>query len=119
MYDADNDLVTESYTQAGTGYGMQVQQDYDWEGRVTEQRDYSDSAGTTLIATNDYHYNAEGSVTALDESTHRSTIADYTMAYDAAQELTQQIDHGNTTNFAYDALGELTTYGTTPRLRRS
>ena len=25
------------------------------------------------------------------------------------QELTQQIDHGATTNFAYDALGELTT----------
>ncbi len=65
------------------------------------------------MASSEYGYNAEGSVTELDQSTTATMIADYTLGYDAAQELTQSIDHGTTTNFAYDVLGELTTYGTT------
>ena len=118
IYNADNELVTEIYTQTG-GVGMQIQQDYNWQDQVTEERLYNSAAGSTLIATGDYGYNAEGSVTLLAETAIPippplpSTIADYTMSYDAAQELTQQIDHGNTTNFAYDAVGELTAYGPT------
>ena len=110
VYDADDELVTEIYTQTG-GVGMQIQQQYNWQGQVTEQLDYNSAAGTTLIATNDYGYNAEGSVTNLNEFTPTSTVADYSLTYDQAQELTQSIDHGNTTSFGYDALGELTSYG--------
>ena len=112
IYDADNELVTEIYSQTG-GTGMEIQQDYNWLGQVVEQRDYNDPSGTpTLISTSDYGYNAAGSITSLNEFTSASTIASYALSYDAAQELTQQIDHGNTANFAYDVLGELTTYGT-------
>jgi RHS repeat-associated protein len=81
---------------------------------VSEQEDYNDPSGTpTLVASSEYGYNAEGSVTSLDESTTASMVADYALGYDAAQELTQSIDHSTTTNFAYDVLGELSTYGTT------
>ncbi len=113
VYDTADELTTEIYTQSG-GYGMKIVQEYDWQGRVTEQEDYNDPSGTpTLVASSEYGYNAEGSVTSLDESTTASMVADYTLGYDAAQELTQSIDHSTTTNFAYDVLGELTTYGTT------
>ena len=66
----------------------------------------------SLVASSVFDYNAENSITALNESTTASMIADYSLGYDADQELTQQIDHGNTTSFGYDALGELTSYGT-------
>jgi RHS repeat-associated protein len=111
VYNADNELVGETYSQNGTGYGMTFQQTYDWEGRVLEQT--RNAIGSSLTVTSVYAYNAENSVTSLDESTTASTIADYVLSYDQDQELTQQIDHGNTTSFAYDALGELTNYGTT------
>ena len=122
VYDPDQELVTESYSQSTSGTGMQIQQQYDWEGRVSQESFFADPSGTSLIATAKYQYNASGQVAELDEyhtSVASSVIADYTLAYDGAQELTQEIDNDPsntttptmTTEYGYDALGELTTYG--------
>ena len=92
-------------------FALKIVQGYDWLGRVVEQDRYDYSSIWNLFASSTSEYNAEGSVTDLDEANTTATIADYSLSYDVDQELTQSIDHGNTTNFAYDALGELTTYG--------
>ncbi len=93
----------------GTGQGITFAESYDWAGRISQQ---TRNSGASLTVTSNYGYNAENSVTGLDEFTSASTIASYALSYDPAQELTQSIDHSNTTSFAYDNLGELTNYGT-------
>ena len=112
-YDTNQELTTETYIQSGTDE-MEISQAYNWQGQVTEQADYSYYSGDWhLIATENTSYNAQGQVSSITQYSNGAseTIADYSMEYDGDQELTQQTDHGNASTFAYDALGELTTYG--------
>ena len=122
VYDPDQELLAEIYTQStGSGpVGIQIQQQYDWEGRVTQVAEY-DPSGTTLIDPSQYVYNARGEVAQLNKCAYpsmtASVVAYYTNTYEADQELTQQIDDEQgatttTTDYGYDALGEVTTYGT-------
>ena len=87
VFDPDQELLTEIYTQSTTAtpVGMEIRQAYDWEGRVSQESLFADPSGTNLIATAKYQYNASGQVAELDEyhtSVATSVIADYTLAYD-------------------------------------
>ena len=110
-YDTDGDLTTEVYTQstgATTSVVMSFEEQYDWQGRVTDQLDYS---GATLVGTSSMDYNALGEVASISQFAS-TAVANYSMTYDVNREVTEQIDHGVTNNFAYDSLGQETSFGT-------
>jgi RHS repeat-associated protein len=111
-YDWANRLVSTLYAQTGKPT-MRVDQAYDWDNRVEEQTRYSDAAGTHVVDVTAWSYDAKSEV--IEEKDTNGTgdvIADYHYQYDAAGEETQQIDHGNTANYTYDDLGQLTGDGT-------
>jgi len=131
-YDADDDLTGISYSDAPSGMSTpsSVTYSYDADGNRTEM---TDGTGTTtytynsleeLVSVEDgagntvtYGYDADGNRTCLSYpnsgsdncSNSDSGTGIVTYAYDDAGELTQMTDWlGNTTNFSYDADGELT-----------
>ena len=72
-------LATRTFSQTGQPT-LRIDQDHDAFGRLTEQRRYSDAAGTTLVSPSEYTDNALG-------------------------QLVSQTDHGRTVDYAYDADG--------------
>src|SRR5439155_6871433 len=86
-------------------------QDYDAQGRVREQRRYSDADATTLVATSDYTYDYAGRLTELLHTPADDDPIDYTWEYDSEGQLTSQSDHGVTVDYEYDAQGQLTQAG--------
>ena len=120
-YDTAQELTGELCYQNGTA-AMEFSQAFDWEGRVVEQARYVGATGPyTLIDETTFGYNADGELTLQDEYDNplSTMVADYTLAYDADQELTQEIDIDpnaatatTTTDYGYDDLGNLTSYGT-------
>jgi YD repeat-containing protein len=63
---------------------------YDAASQLKGIKRYADSTGTQLVAATEYNYDLAG---RLQDLTHRqannTTIAPYTLAYDAADRLTQ------------------------------
>ncbi len=76
---------------------------------MAETTRYSDLAGTTLVATSTYAYDAVGDRTGqTDKNGGGSSIANYTNVYDADGEITsEQLNGGTPTTYSYDADGEL------------
>jgi YD repeat-containing protein len=101
-------LATRTFSQTGQPT-LRIDQDHDNYGRLTEQRRYSDAAGTSLVARSIYEYDDVGRLVSL---VHRDgsngLIAEYTWEYNDAGQLVSQTDHGRTVDYTYDAQGQLT-----------
>ncbi len=111
-YDANGNLTQQLF--GGTGLTpMRINQSYDADNELTGTTRYSDLAGTTIVATSSYVYDAVGDRTGQTDKSGATTIANYTNVYDADGEITsEQINGGTPTSYTYDADGELTGDGT-------
>src|SRR5581483_11259100 len=110
VYGADHELVRRTLhpTSAGTGQGeLRIDQVF-LGGRLTDQTRSSDIAGTSLVGTSHYDYDAAGRAKTLTHDKGAANIAGYTFTYNAAGQLYEQTDHGVTRTFGYDEQGQLT-----------
>jgi YD repeat-containing protein len=96
--------------QSGVGVAnKRVEMNYDAASQLKGIKRYTDLAGTQLVAATEYNYDLAG---RLQDLTHRqannTTIAPYTLAYDAADRLTQLTSTDGPNTFNYDATDQLT-----------
>ena len=113
-YDANGNLTQQKF--GGTGLTpMRIDQAYDPNNELTDVARYSDLAGTTKVATTSHVYDAAGELTSqIDKTGGGTSIANYTNIYDAAGRITsEKLNGGAPTTYAYDADGQLTGDGTT------
>jgi len=103
-FDEYDRLTSRVFTQSGQPT-LRTDFEYDWAGRVAKQINY---AGSQLVSTSEYTYDAKGRLVDLVHRNSASNpLAVYDFTYDEAGQLTQQIDHSVTTNYVYDAQGQL------------
>jgi YD repeat-containing protein len=96
--------------QSGVGVtNKRVDMNYDAASQLKGIKRYTDLAGTQLVAATEYNYDLAG---RLQDLTHRkannTTIAPYTLAYDAADRLTQVTSIDGPSVFDYDVTDQLT-----------
>jgi YD repeat-containing protein len=96
--------------QSGVGVtNKRVDMNYDAASQLKGIKRYTDLARTQLVAATEYNYDLAG---RLQDLTHRkannTTIATYTLAYDAADRLTQVTSIDGPNSFNYDATDQLT-----------
>jgi len=104
------DLIT-SMTWQGNGHINPARIDFAYNaiGERIETSRYSNLAGTTRIGRSDYTYNVLGQLTSLNHRDASDTVfADYDYSYDAARQLSSETINGITSNYQYDATGQLT-----------
>jgi RHS repeat-associated protein len=112
QYDADGNLTSRGYSGPNSAQ-LLLTFEYDGDGNLTGINRYSDLAGTQLVGTSIYAYNPQGLVSSIQHSAGSTTLASFSYNYDAAGELTSEVDNGTTTAYAYDATGQLTSAGPT------
>ena len=96
--------------QSGVGVAnKRVDMNYDAASQLKGIKRYTNLAGTQLVAATEYNYDLAG---RLQDLTHRkannTTIAPYTLAYDAADRLTQVTSIDGPSIFDYDVTDQLT-----------
>jgi len=107
VYDVDDRLLTLTYS--GQSQSLSETLSYYPDGNVDTATLYS---GAGLVATENYGFGTNDQVTSiLDQYAGGSTLASYDYSYNAANLMTQTVENGTTTAYAYDAAGELTTAG--------
>jgi RHS repeat-associated protein len=112
QYDADGNLTSRGYSGPNSAQ-LLLTFEYDGDGNLMSVNRYSDLAGTQLVGTSIYAYNPQGLVSSIQHSAGGTTLATFAYNYDAAGELSQEVDNGTTTAYAYDATGQLTSAGPT------
>jgi RHS repeat-associated protein len=115
-YDKDDRETSVQYSDSTAGIAsLSFDYAYNARGDVTSVTDYSNSAGTSLVATTTYKYDAADRLTNEKQtgSSGLTVLANYTYSYDAANELTSKDENGTTTTYAYNADSELTADGST------
>jgi RHS repeat-associated protein len=113
QYDADGNLTQRSYS-GPNGAQLLVSLSYDGDNNLTGLNRYSDVAGTHLVGSASYAYDAQGNVTNIvHQNSSGSTLASFSYGYDAAGELKTKVENGSTTSYTYDAKGQLTAAGST------
>jgi RHS repeat-associated protein len=106
QYNAANQVTSKTF-QNGTTQ-LRVDFTYDQAGNVLTETRYSDVAGTQLAGTTQYTYNAANQVTSiLQTAANGVVLGSFSYSYDDAGRLTSQTANGVTTNYAYDATGQL------------
>jgi RHS repeat-associated protein len=110
-FDADNRQLSEQV--AGSGVSpMRFDYAYDAASRVTSLTRYSNLAGTSVVGTTAYQYDADNDQTNIKSTSGTgSVLANYTYTYDAANRLTSKVENGSTTSYSYDADNQLTADG--------
>jgi RHS repeat-associated protein len=107
VYDGNNRLA--SRTLVGQGQAMRVDYTYTADGQVATINRSSDLAGTQLVATTIYTYDAVGNVTDIENlGPGGAVISDFAYQYNAAGEVTNEVDNGSAVNYQYDGTGQLT-----------
>jgi RHS repeat-associated protein len=107
-YDADNRMVNSTWSGGGVAPAM-INLGYDAAGQRTSLQRYSDLAGTQLVASSSYSYDGSGRQILVSTQNAMGTIlASLGSSYDGAGQLTQEADSDQTTNYTYDADGQLT-----------
>jgi YD repeat-containing protein len=109
MYDGDGNLTEEET--GGVGLTpLRINYAYNADGEVTGETRYSNLAGTTVVATTTLAYDAAGNITGqIDKTGGGTSIANYTNIYDADNEITsEQLNGGARTTYTYDLDGEVT-----------
>ena len=117
LYNANGQLLSRILTQGGKT--LRIDFIYDQFGRVVTQTRYSDAAGTDLVATTAFTYDATGNVTSIISTDASSaTLDEFDYTYDAGQ-LASETDFQpaimvdpQTINYSYDPQGQLTGDGT-------
>jgi RHS repeat-associated protein len=111
VFDALNRQTSEQI--AGSGVSeMRFDTAYNERGERSSLTRYSDIAGSTVVGTTAYQYDADGHETNLEQTSGAGTVlANYTYTYDAADRVTSKIENGTTTSFNYDLASQLTKDG--------
>ena len=101
-------------TQSGVSGGNAVAEKrvdlaYDADGQYNTITRYADLAGTELVATGTYGFDADGNMTSLSYSQGQNTLVGYSWSYDAAGNMTQSTNTADgTVNYSYDPTNQLT-----------
>jgi len=108
-YDS-SDMLTNAQFSQGANSILQIGQAYNADKQVTEQLRYGPSNPPVGVANTTYTRDNAGRVTSILDTnpTGTTTLASYSLAYDAAGNLSKQIDHGATTTYTYDNAEQLT-----------
>jgi RHS repeat-associated protein len=111
VFDALNRQTSEQV--AGSGVSeMRFDYAYNERGETSSLTRYSDVAGSTVVGTTAYQYDADGHETNLEQTSGAGTVlANDTYTYDAADRVTSKIEDGTTTSFNYDLASQLTEDG--------
>jgi RHS repeat-associated protein len=108
-FDVKNRLTKRAWTGGGVA-PVHVDVAYQQRDGITSINRYRDDTGTpqlVIAATMDYKPTHE--LTSLNYSNATgASLASYAYTFDAAGQLTREVDHGNTSNFSYDPRGQLT-----------
>ena len=114
VYDAANRLTSLQFGGAGQT-PLRLDMTYTARNELATESRYSDLAGTLLVGTSAYTYDAAGRLTQLQQNDGSSNpLASYVYTYDAAGNLTSETLNGGTpTNYTYDATNQLTNDTTT------
>ena len=70
-------------------------------------------AGTNKVGSTQYGYDGNQVTSIVQQDGSGTVLANYSYQYDVAGRLSAETDNGVTTNYAYDAAGELTQAGST------
>jgi RHS repeat-associated protein len=108
-YDAVGNLTRQQF--GGTGQTpMRIDLAYDAAGELTSETRYSDLAGTTEVAGSTFTYDAAGDLThQLDKNSSGTPLASYTYTYDADGRVTSQtVGSSPTVTYTYDNDSQLT-----------
>lgn len=98
----------------GPSADARVDSTYTPLGAVDTLTRYADLAGTTLVGTTEYDYDAGGRVTGVTTKDDvGATLLATGYGYDLADRLTSRTEGGVTTTYTYDAAGQLTGDGAT------
>jgi RHS repeat-associated protein len=110
-YNAINELITQQITGPDSTQ-LQVDLSYTADGLIsTESRDDTLGPGTP-VGTSYYLYDAADRLTSITAiGTGSAVLETYTYDYDAASNLTQEVDNGTLVTYAYNADNEVTGYG--------
>lgn len=107
-YDARNRLQARSW-QGGGIAGALVRFGYDAAGNKTTVQRYSDLAGTQLVGQSAYTFNAEHAITHIRHANAGGApLLEFEYTRDAAQQITRRLLDTQTTDYTYDATGQLT-----------
>jgi RHS repeat-associated protein len=105
-YDVRNELA--SLVWSGAGIAARVNFTYTALGEAARVDRFADTAGTHLVASNANQYDQMGRLKEMTYTSAASAVlADYQYSYDGAGHVTSVTDHGNTTTYTYDKLGEV------------
>ena len=106
-YDSRNQLSGQSWFGGGID-GVRTEVLRDARGLRTSLSRFDDEAGGSLISRTSYEYDAKARLTRLaHQNALDSVLADYEFTWDVADQLARQVTGGATTEYAYDAVGQL------------
>ncbi|MBD2459072.1 putative Ig domain-containing protein [Nostoc sp. FACHB-87] len=107
-YDARNLLTSQTWQ--GTGIDpARVNYSYDSRGDRAQIQRFSDLAGTQLVGSSNFNYDALQRLTGITHSNGAgSTLANYSYNYNLASFLNSETYKGQTTNYIYDRANQLT-----------
>ena len=114
LYNANGQLLSRT-TVVGSD-DLRLDFTYTPNGQIATITRYSDLAGTALVATTTYTYDANGNVTDIKSVNASSTVIDeFDYVYDASGSLSSETDTQSgspvTTDYGYDSTGQLTSAG--------
>ncbi len=111
-FDALNRQTSEQLSGSGVS-AMRFDTAYTTRGQIETVTRYSDVAGSSQVGQTHNVYDAARRLThILHEDSSDTALAEYTYTFDAGDRLTQKVESGSTTTYAYDATDQLTVDGT-------
>jgi RHS repeat-associated protein len=112
VYDNASRLQTREFGGAGQT-PLRMDLNYDNADRLTGLTRYSNLAGTALVGTSSYGYDAASRMTSIvSKNASLATVSSYNYSYDNADRVTVQSGTGATGTYSYDAASQVTSDGT-------
>ena len=104
-------LATEGYENGAMQLLLSL--GYDDSGNLTSAERYADLAGTTLVGSSEYDYDAGNMTSIVYKNGSGGVLTSFGYTYDEAEQLISEVDDGATTTYGYDSSGQLTQAGST------
>jgi RHS repeat-associated protein len=112
VYDNASRLTTREFGGAGQT-PLRIDLGYDNADRLTGLTRYSNLAGTSLVGTTSYAYDAASRMTGIvSKNSSLATVSYYNYQYDNADRVTVQSGTGATGTYSYDAASQVLSDGT-------